>query len=210
MIDTTNKEAVKAFQKTHTNWLNKPLVVDGDVGPQTQWALDIAALGKDREDLVRYAISFLGTEEKPRGSNSGPLVDQFLAYVGVKPGNAWCCAFVCYVLRQFPYLGRPKIALVRQFADKFAENYTGDPLPGDLGYIVRPDGTGHIFFVIGVSKTEVMTLEGNVSDTGGAGYKVMVGRRDRSKYGYISVTRKMLSLPGVSATVPDLDGAGDR
>lgn len=210
MIDITDKEAVKTFQRSRTDWLNKPLVADGDVGSKTRWALDIADLGKDREDLIRYVISFQGTEEKPRGSNSGPLIDQFLAYVGVKPGNAWCCAFVCYVLRQFPYLGKPKIGLVRQFAEKFEANFTGDPLPGDLGFIVRADGTGHIFFVIGVSRFEVMTLEGNVSDTGGVGYKVMVGRRDRNKYGYISVTRKMLSLPAVSSTVPDLDGAGDR
>lgn len=210
MIDETDKQAIKDFQILHTDWLNIRLTPDGNIGPKTRWALDVAALGKDREDLIRYAISFQGTEEKPRGSNSGPLVDQFLAYVGVKPGNPWCCAFVCYVLRQFPWLGKPKIGLVRQFAEKFEANFTGDPIPGDIGYLIRSDGTGHIFFVIGVSKDEVLTSEGNVSDSGGAGYKAMVGRRNRNKYGYISIMRKMASFPGVPQTVPDLDGAGDR
>ena len=204
-VQPASVDEIRRFQKTHVNWLNQPLDQDGILGPQTQWAMALAALGKDREDLVRYAISFQGKAlEKPPGSNDGPIVRDCLAYIGLPPGHPWCCALICYILRNFHYLGRPKLGRVKDFVERFQEFQTYDPIPGDLGYIVRPDGTGHIFMVIGVSQFEVMTLEGNVKN------QCLVGRRDRTKYGYICIDSRKLSLPGVSSKVPDLDGAGDR
>ena len=32
--------------------------------------------------------------ERPRNSNRGPEVDEYLPRAGVRPGLAWCCAFI--------------------------------------------------------------------------------------------------------------------
>src|SRR6476661_4335715 len=39
--------------------------------------------------------SQIGVREKK--VNSGPEVEKYLAYVGLKKGNPWCAAFVCWV-----------------------------------------------------------------------------------------------------------------
>ena len=48
---------------------------------------------------LRYAQSQVGQREQPKGSNRGPMVDKYLASVGLQPGYAWCQAFVywCYL-----------------------------------------------------------------------------------------------------------------
>ena len=47
---------------------------------------------------LKTAQEQIGQAEKPKGSNSGPMVDKYLQSVGLNPGFAWCQAFVhwCY------------------------------------------------------------------------------------------------------------------
>lgn len=47
---------------------------------------------------LQIAQGQVGQAEIPKGSNSGPMVDEYLRSVGLKPGYAWCQAFVywCY------------------------------------------------------------------------------------------------------------------
>lgn len=45
-----------------------------------------------RERAVAFAEDALGVQEHPRGSNTGPEVDGYLAEVGLPPGNPWCMA----------------------------------------------------------------------------------------------------------------------
>jgi hypothetical protein len=47
---------------------------------------------------LEIAQGQVGQSEDPRGSNRGPMVDQYLAATGLNPGFAWCQAFVywCY------------------------------------------------------------------------------------------------------------------
>ena len=47
---------------------------------------------------LQIAAGQLGQSEKPIGSNSGPMVNEYLHAVGLNPGYAWCQAFVywCY------------------------------------------------------------------------------------------------------------------
>ena len=51
-----------------------------------------------REAALKLAISYIGKEEVPRGSNSGPFVKECLATVGIKFPAAWCqaMAYRCY------------------------------------------------------------------------------------------------------------------
>jgi hypothetical protein len=47
--------------------------------------------------IVAKAEYHLG-EREIGFTNTGPQVDQFLGYVGLDPGYAWCMAFACYVV----------------------------------------------------------------------------------------------------------------
>lgn len=96
------KNAIKLFQATHMDQFGNPLEVDGQVGSLT-WA---ALFGTDTivvtdtapnqflMEAVNVAISQLGVMEDPPGSNKGPIVNQYLASVGLPPGLFWCAAFV--------------------------------------------------------------------------------------------------------------------
>lgn len=48
-----------------------------------------------RGEALRVALTQEGICEIG-GPNRGPEVDKYLAVVGLKPGNAWCAAFVCW------------------------------------------------------------------------------------------------------------------
>lgn len=58
----------------------------------TPIALHLAALEVAKEQM--------GVEEVPKGSNKGPMINEYLKAVGLGPGYAWCQAFVywCYVV----------------------------------------------------------------------------------------------------------------
>ena len=47
-------------------------------------------------DLVSGALNIAASQlgQKETKPNSGPMVDQYLASVGLEPGNSWCAAFV--------------------------------------------------------------------------------------------------------------------
>ena len=49
---------------------------------------------------LQTAQSQLGQSEQPIGSNSGPMVSEYLKAVGLPPGYAWCQAFAywCYAV----------------------------------------------------------------------------------------------------------------
>ena len=96
------KNAVKLFQATHMDQFGNPLEVDGHVGSLTWAALfgtDTIVVTEDAPnkfltEAVSVAVSQLGVMEDPPGSNKGPVVDKYLASVGLPPGLFWCAAFV--------------------------------------------------------------------------------------------------------------------
>ena len=96
------KNAVKLFQATHMDQFGNPLEVDGQVGSLTWAALfgtDTIVVTEDAPnkfltEVVKVATSQIGIMEDPPGSNKGPVVDKYLASVGLPPGLFWCAAFV--------------------------------------------------------------------------------------------------------------------
>jgi hypothetical protein len=197
-------DELRSFQQNAVDWRGSPLAVDAVLGPRTAWALDLRAFGSLRERVVRIALGYLGTTESPPGSNRGALVDQFLAPAGLK-GQPWCAAFVSYVRRQCGCLPGAYHVSVHNMAKAERPPLGRVAWPGDVFYILRPDGTGHCGFVIGGSDHEIMTVEGNCNNA------VRVGRRDRARLsGYIDVDPGRLRLPLVAGDVPDLDGEPDR
>jgi hypothetical protein len=153
---------------------------------------------------LEIATTQLGVSEVPKGSNSGPQVEQYLKSVGLKGGYAWCMAFVYWCANKAaaeiaananaavnPLV---KTALVmRQWNEttlrklpKTARNIQ----PGDIFIMEFGHGTGHTGFVESVKAGYIVTIEGNTNDDGSReGYEV--ARRERpisSLKGFIQLT----------------------
>lgn len=161
---------LEAFQRLHRGPDGAKLKVDGDLGPKTQWAMDLAALPAWRSKIVLMGLSWVDlTEVTP---NSSPEIDQWLAACGVQPGNPWCAAFASLCLRAAGFECRE--ASVHRLAAKYPETLC--PLPGDLCILRRSDGTGHVDLVTGVSPERVSVVGGNVGNAVRAGLRAREGR----------------------------------
>ncbi len=72
----------------------------------------------DRMPLVSRSIAIartqLGVTESPANSNSGPIVDQYIAAADLRPPEPWCACFQTWVLKHAGY---------------------GGPWPAQLGYV---------------------------------------------------------------------------
>lgn len=135
------------------------------------------------------ATGEIGVEEVPKGSNTGPRVNQYLRAVNLGPGHPWCMAFVnfCYevaakkmgVPEPLPNIGHV-LTVWNQMpaANKIAADaIRKNPkllLPGDVFILkIGTKGNGHTGIVAkGVSRV-YETAEGNTNDDGGReGFKV--------------------------------------
>lgn len=144
---------LREFQRVHLDMFGKPLVVDGVLGPKTQWALDLFSCSPRRRAIVARAQSAIGTVEDPPGSNRGHRIDEWLQRCHVSTGQPWCAAFASWCLDTVAIAGA--LAL----GDAFPP--TSLPMPGDVMFFSTGGGKGHCGIVAGVSTHEVMTIEGN-------------------------------------------------
>ncbi len=154
---------------------------------------------------VRAAQAQVGQEEQPRGSNKGPMVNEYLHAVGLGPGYAWCQAFVywCYetaakelheeqpmirtagVYDCWSRTGKAKNATaVRIEKTEMISNETV-PIPGDQLILLYGRGKGHTAIIESATPTGnindpwlLQTIEGNSNANGSReGYAVV--RRTR-------------------------------
>jgi uncharacterized protein (TIGR02594 family) len=165
-------EDVREFQRAHVDVFGKALVQDGDLGPSTQWALDLFSCSPRRRAVVHRAQSALGVTEEPPGSNRGPRIDEWLQRCHVSTGLPWCAAFASWCLETVAIAGAQ--ALGKHFLA------TDVPLPGDVMYFLTGGGKGHCGIVVGIGEHEVMTIEGNCQDA------VRVARRARDRVRFSS------------------------
>jgi hypothetical protein len=191
------------FQSTHVDHEGKPLVVDGKLGPRTHWALAIDSLPVERKKAVLKAVELVaaGIKEVPMGSNRSPDIDFWLKRCGVEPGNPWCAAFVSYVVSCASVVAR-KFARVFDWVHKSGLKAISieDVQAGDLGCFLRPDGTGHIWIIIGKQMAEkgwvTMNVEGN---TGNACRTTL---RDHTPHTIYLQTFGSPMQPGIIASTP--------
>lgn len=148
---------LREFQKAHVNHLGRPLQVDGILGPESQWALDLFSCSPRRRAVVARAQSRLGHTEEPPGSNRSHLIDEWLQRCHASTGQPWCAAFASWCLESVAIAGA--LALGGHFPA------VDSPLPGDLMFFASGGGKGHCGLVLGVAKHEVMTIEGNCQDS---------------------------------------------
>lgn len=186
-------EAVRQFQAKHLNHLGRPLKADGVTGPQTEWALDFDTLSTTRRAIVRVAQAFLGLEEDPIGSNTDPAgtIRDWLLNVGAKAGDPWCAAFASHCL------GTVRIGGAQALGRRFPA--TTSPFPGDVLWFPTDVIHGHCGIVVGLSGSEVMSIEGNCQNA------VRCVRRERGKVRFARVVDETNgTCPGVVPTVPPM------
>lgn len=161
------KDQIIAFQAMSTDHFGKPLLQDGVWGAKTEWAWCLAHQAEDRKAVVGRAISAIGIAEI--APNRGPEIDEWLRRCGLDPTKgayAWCAAFASWCLSA-PGCKPVAIARVADLVQAFPRVSYDLALPADLGYILRPDGTGHVWVLSGFgasSARQSMQVEGNNGD----------------------------------------------
>lgn len=128
---------------------------------------------------LQVAITQIGQEEVPRGSNWGtkekPAVIDYLKSVGIPFPASWCMAFVYWcVLQAKPVNQLVKTGGVMKQWNEINPAYKHTyPLPGDIFIMDFGNGLGHTGFVESVLGGNMTTIEGNTNDTGSReGYEV--------------------------------------
>ena len=180
---------LREFQRAHTGVFGQPLVVDGILGPQTQWALDLFSCSPRRRATVARAQAAVGVTEDPPGSNRGHRIDEWLQRCHVSTGLPWCAAFASWCLETVAIAGAQAIG--RHFPA------VDSPLPGDLMWFSTAASTGHCGIVLGLGPHEVMTVEGNCADA------VRVVRRARDRVRFSSTGQDIQgTCPGALPVVP--------
>lgn len=156
-----------------------------------------------REKALQIAIGELGVTEVPRGSNSGPRVNQYLASAGLGPGYPWCMAFLNWCFRQAGLdLEHPNEASVGFFEAWASDKgyLVGVPMRGDvICYRFDSDNwPDHVGIVERVYPGSVDAIEGNTA-VGNDANGGMVMRRGRG------LSRaKFARIPG-SIPVPEVE-----
>lgn len=145
------------------------------------------------EKVLEVALSQEGVSEQPKGSNSGPMVNQYLKSVGLGPGAAWCMAFVYWCMQEATRSLGVKNELLKtggvllQWRSTTFKKSTspGDVKPGAIFIMDYGTGLGHTGFVVRIENNVMHTIEGNTNDAG-------------SREGYIVAlkTRKLSAIKG--------------
>lgn len=207
VFDNAFKSLVKLFQSQNVDEAGRPLEVDGEVGSMTWGALfgaSTAAVtgGSLAISALGMAVSQLGVMEVPLGSNSGPVVNQYLASTNTPPGNFWCMAFVFWCFREAAAAASssnpfPKTAGCLSAWNKVkasqptklitrAQAIANPSLvrPGQVFILDHGRGLGHTGFVRQAFGGPFKTIEGNSNATGG-----------RNGLGVFELNRRKISDP---------------
>ena len=108
------------------------------------------------QKALEIALTHEGISEEPKGSNSGPVVNQYLKSVGLGKGNAWCMAFVYWCVGKASNMLEVKNPLIKTGGVMLQYNTTTlrklpktsrAIKPGDIFIMEFGHGTGHTGFV---------------------------------------------------------------
>lgn len=137
------------------------------------------------DSALKIAITQIGQEEKPIGSNWGEPVKSYLASVEIDFPASWCMAFVYWCFSEAGRQSGISNPLVRTggvlnaWSNALA-HHQSIPTTGDIFIMDFGGGHGHTGIVEKVDATYIYTIEGNTNDTGSReGFEVC--RRKRLK-----------------------------
>jgi hypothetical protein len=155
-----------------------------------------------REAALRKAITQIGVTENPPGSNSGTMVDKYLAQAGLNPGYPWCMAFVNWCYAQVGLdIEHPNEASVGFFESWAKQNgmLVAVPQRGDI-ICYRYDGDDwpdHVGIIESHSGSVLNTVEGNT----GIGHDANGGKVMRRERTFHRV--KFARIPGFVPTLEE-------
>lgn len=140
------------------------------------------------QSFLDVALSQLGVEEQPRGSNSGPQINQYLRSVGLGAGFSWCMSFVYWCAQQAAERQGKANPLYKtggvldQWYKSKQLRVAGLPKSGDIFIMDFGSGLGHTGIVKNVGPTRIDTIEGNATLLTGSreGYQVCQKNRAQS------------------------------
>lgn len=116
--------------------------------------------------VIEFAKSQIGVREAT-GHNDGPIVEKYLASVGLGKGYSWCEAFCYYCVGQF-YKPNPMVrtgGVLRQWEEtKLKKSLT--PVADSMFIMDLGKGLGHTGFVTEVKGDSILTIEGNTNNDG--------------------------------------------
>jgi hypothetical protein len=124
------------------------------------------------ERIIAIATSQIGVQEIPKGSNSGPEIDQYLKSVGLGKGYAWCMAFVYWCVEKScteQGVANPLLktaGVLRQWNERPSLRQK-QPQAGDIFIMDFGKGLGHTGIVTKVLfNNRIETIEGNTNSQG--------------------------------------------
>lgn len=124
--------------------------------------MNFSTLSIERRLVIREAQKFIGLVEDPPGSNDDPkgIIDGWLKTCHAKEGDPWCASALCAWLSVVTPIRIPgAIRLGKHFTS------TTTPWAGDIfWYPTNDKGNGHVGLIIGVTASEIMTIEGNCNN----------------------------------------------
>lgn len=133
--------------------------------------------------VLDIALSQVGVEEEPHGSNWGVKVKEYLACVGIQTPAPWCMAFVVWCLNRAGDRTHPNTASCSFMLNWCKERgkVVKSPQPGDIFLLVRPNGAAfHTGFVTIPGALFFYTVEGNSNSSGSPeGFQVVRRKRLR-------------------------------
>ncbi len=134
---------------------------------------------------LEIAITQIGQDEKPHGSNWGEPVKTYLHSVGIDFPASWCMAYVYWCFNQAALsltLPNPlvKTGGVLRAYNEATNAHSGMPQPGAIFILDFGHGLGHTGIVEKFDETFIYTVEGNTNDTGSR-EGIEVCRRKRSR-----------------------------
>jgi hypothetical protein len=168
-------EAIHRFQKTPRlidgelrlpfNWFGKPLKQDGDLGPQTRWAIALSHLDPRRQAVTWRACSSVGKAETV--ANRGEWPDFCHRWCGFEPpedpdepmpNQAWCAEQASWC---FSVDGLPERREAGAQALGRSLRRTTLVLPGDGCWYPTGSWQGHFDVIVGTGPGELAVVGGN-------------------------------------------------
>ena len=156
-------------------WLEGKPVVTGEIITPTPVSTSIPIT----TDIISKVLALAESErlvggsdvKETNGNNSGPQVDKYLTYVGLRPGQSWCAALMAWLLGQFN-ISNPKSGDTWEWESWASENkilFKDKPQRGDMFLLLGSDGRPtHIGLIKDIDSTDtkyLLTIEGNESDS---------------------------------------------
>lgn len=117
---------------------------------------------------IDVAITQIGKQEIPIGSNWGADVQKYLHSVGIEFPASWCMAFVYWCVQESKELSHliKTGGVLKQWNDIDSKYKFKIPMAGDVFILDFGHGLGHTGFIERIEGQYMFTIEGNTNDTG--------------------------------------------